>query len=105
VIYRIDYADAARTDLREISSYLRNAAGDAVARAVIDKVIEAAESLSTRPNRQRLRNELGPGLRGLSVGNYIIFYRVLGDGVSIVRILHGSRNMTAKLFSPATGRP
>lgn len=49
MIYRIDYAHAARTDLREISSYLRNAAGDAVARAMIDKVIEAAESLSIRP--------------------------------------------------------
>jgi ParE-like toxin of type II ParDE toxin-antitoxin system len=42
---------------------------------MIDKVIEAVESLRVRPARQRLRNELGPGLRGLSVGNYIVFYR------------------------------
>jgi len=34
----------------------------------------------------------------------MIFYRVLGESVSIVRILHGSRDMTAKLFtSPPAG--
>jgi len=68
VIYRLDYADAARTDLRNISSYLRNAAGDAVARAMIDKVIETVESLSVRPNRQRLRNELSPGCAAFQSG-------------------------------------
>jgi plasmid stabilization system protein ParE len=35
----------------------------------------------------------------VAVGNYIIFYRVANDVVSIIRVLHGARNITAALFS------
>jgi len=52
VIYRIDCADAARADLREISSYLRNAAGDAVAGAMVDKVIVAERSAESSTTTQ-----------------------------------------------------
>ena len=36
--------------------------------------------------------ELRPGLRSFPHGDYLIFYRPLRDGVSIVRVLHGSRD-------------
>jgi len=65
VIYRIIYADAARTDLREITTFFRSAVGDEVAEAMTDRIMEVAESLRNRPNRQRLRSDLGPKLRAL----------------------------------------
>jgi toxin ParE1/3/4 len=34
-----------------------------------------------------------PALRSLSVGNYLIFYRPLADGIEIVRVLHGARDI------------
>jgi plasmid stabilization system protein ParE len=51
------------------------------------------------PTRQRLRTELQAELRAVSVADYLIFYRIESDAVMIVRILHGSRNITARLFS------
>jgi toxin ParE1/3/4 len=104
VNYRVIYAAAARADLREIVTYFRDAAGDAIAKAIAEKIIEAAESLSTMPTRQRMRNALHPGLRSLSVGNYMIFYRVQERTVSVVRILHGARDISADLFSDPRSR-
>lgn len=56
-------------------------------------------SLRHKPTRQRLRPELGVGVRAVATGNYLIFYRVAPDTVSIVRVVHGSRNITADLFA------
>jgi toxin ParE1/3/4 len=105
VTHRVIYANAANSDLREIASYFRTSAGDVVAEAVINEILEAAETLAVRPTRLRLRNELSSGLRGLSAGNHMIFYQVDGDVVRIVRILHGSGNITAKLFPRGPRNP
>ncbi len=96
--YRVVYTAAARTDLQEIANYFRNAAGNVVAQATTNKIVEKIETLGVRPKRQRLRRELDPELRAVPVGNYMIFYRVEADIVSIVRILHGSQNISDKLL-------
>jgi toxin ParE1/3/4 len=41
----------------------------------------------------RRRDELAPGLRSFPAGRYVIFYLPLTDGVDIVRVLHGSRDI------------
>jgi toxin ParE1/3/4 len=98
VIYQIIFTEAASRDLDEIGDYVDRMAGPAVAKRLVDDVIKAAETLRTMPTRQRERTELRAGLRSVSVSDYMIFYRVRDDTVSIVRVLHGSRNITAKLF-------
>jgi toxin ParE1/3/4 len=45
------------------------------------------------------RDELTTGLRSQPVGNYLIFYFPLEDGIDIVRVLHGSRDVDA-IFHP-----
>lgn len=50
------------------------------------------------PDRQRVRSELMAGLRAVSVRNYLIFYRIVSDTVTITRVLHGSRDIHPKLF-------
>jgi len=105
VTYRIIYANAANSDLHEIARYFRTTAGDVAAEAVINEILETAETLAVRPTRLRLRNELSSGLRGLSAGNYMIFYHIDGDVVRIVRILHGSRDITTKLFPRGQRNP
>ncbi|MEL6354270.1 MAG: type II toxin-antitoxin system RelE/ParE family toxin [Cyanobacteria bacterium J06627_28] len=32
------------------------------------------------------------GLRGLSFEGYVIFYRLIDDGIEILRVIHGRRN-------------
>jgi toxin ParE1/3/4 len=43
--------------------------------------------------------ELAPGLRQVSVGKYVLFYRPTDDGIELIRVLHGARDI-ATLFNP-----
>jgi toxin ParE1/3/4 len=98
VTYRIIFTKPAQRDIRQIGDYLRDVAGLAVARHWTEEIIGASESLREMPTRHRERVELMAGLRSIPAGNYMIFYRVAADKVHILRVLHGARNITAKLF-------
>ncbi len=43
----------------------------------------------------RSRAELAPDLRSFPVGNYMIFYHTLVDGIEIVRIISAARDVDA----------
>jgi len=47
----------------------------------------------------RARDELVPGVRCFPVGRYVVFYVPLDDGIDIVRVLHGARDIDA-VFNP-----
>ncbi|BAC89851.1 type II toxin-antitoxin system RelE/ParE family toxin [Gloeobacter violaceus] len=49
--------------------------------------------LVTFPNSGRSYGTLRTGLRGLPLGEYIIFYRVLDDGIEILRVVSGRRDL------------
>jgi toxin ParE1/3/4 len=50
--------------------------------------------LARHPHIGRPRDEdLRPGLRSFTVGKYLIFYRVEGEDVLILRVLHGRRDI------------
>ena len=87
--YRV--SDAARSDLDEIWFYIAQDNPDAA-----DKFIRALVSrfpmLASMPELGRRREELSPRLRSFPVGNYIIFYRPMDNGVEIARVLHGARD-------------
>jgi toxin ParE1/3/4 len=44
----------------------------------------------------RERREPGPGIRSMAMAPYVIFYEALVDGVMIVRVLHGARDVEAQ---------
>ncbi|RZN08432.1 type II toxin-antitoxin system RelE/ParE family toxin [Bradyrhizobium genosp. SA-3] len=43
----------------------------------------------------RERSELRAELRSFPVGNYVIFYVPIADGVEIVRVMHGRQDINA----------
>jgi toxin ParE1/3/4 len=49
--------------------------------------------LSNFQDAGRSREELAPGLRSFLVKQYVIFYRVIPEGIEVIRVLHGSRDM------------
>jgi toxin ParE1/3/4 len=55
------------------------------------------QALARRPNLGRSRPELAPELRSFPVGQYVIFYVPLPQGVEIVRVLHGARDIESIL--------
>jgi len=56
-------------------------------------VREKCELLSEQPGVGRDRSDVLSGLRGFPVGNYVIFYQPVDDGIEIVRVLHGARDI------------
>jgi toxin ParE1/3/4 len=67
----------------------------AAAEHLLETIDDKCRLLAQRPELGRKRFELAPNLRGLPVGNYIIFYLPLPDGIQIVRVLHGARDIPA----------
>jgi toxin ParE1/3/4 len=45
----------------------------------------------------RSRDDVEPRLRSAFASPYVVFYRISTDGVEIVRILHGRRNLVVIL--------
>ncbi|MEM9216229.1 MAG: type II toxin-antitoxin system RelE/ParE family toxin [Cyanobacteria bacterium P01_F01_bin.150] len=81
----------ATQDLNEIADYFAEynlAAGSQFFRAFNKK----CKQLVAFPNSGKSYDSIRPGLRGLSLDNYIIFYRLLDDGIEILRVIHGRRD-------------
>jgi toxin ParE1/3/4 len=55
------------------------------------------DSLFEMPERGKPRHDLQPNVRMLVEGNYLIFYRVVANRVEVLRVIHGSRDLT-KIF-------
>jgi toxin ParE1/3/4 len=49
--------------------------------------------LAGAPGLGRLHTDLADGLRGFPVDEYVIFYREADDGIEVVRVLHGARDI------------
>jgi toxin ParE1/3/4 len=65
----------------------------------IERMHQAFERLAQFPLMGRERSELAPHLRSFPSGSYVIFYRRLDDGIEIIRVLHGARDIDA-IFNP-----
>ncbi|MBI1740292.1 MAG: type II toxin-antitoxin system RelE/ParE family toxin [Candidatus Koribacter versatilis] len=81
-------------DLAEIWAYIADdnaVRADAFA-AFIDSKFH---TLARQPSMGRARPELGVDLRSFVVGRYVIFYLPLTDGIEIVRVIHGARDIEA----------
>jgi len=89
---RIRIADRARNDLDDIWDYIAQRNLDA-ADAFLDKLQARFPMLARYPEAGRLRQELGPTLRSFPVGEFIIFYRPIPQGIEVARVLRGRRDI------------
>ncbi len=64
----------------------------------ISQFEKKCQYLAQFPNMGRSYDDLKPSLRGLNLGDYIIFYRIIDDGIEIVRVVSGYRDLDS-LFS------
>jgi toxin ParE1/3/4 len=83
-------------DLTEIWSYV---AEDSVANAdrLAARIDKAFTLLARRPGLGRARPELYPNLRSFVVRKYVVFYLPLTNGIEVIRILHGARDIETVL--------
>ena len=61
---------------------------------------DSARGLGDFPGAWPARPQWGDGIRIRIVGHYIIAYRVRGDEVQVLRILHGARDLD-RVFADA----
>ena len=60
---------------------------------MLDRIEERCQTLAEFSYIGTSRDELLPNLRSLSVGNYLIFYLPIADGIEVVRVLPGMRDI------------
>lgn len=90
-------------DLDQIHSHV-SADNPEAAHRVLEAALATFDSLARMPGMGRARAFKRSGLSGLrsfrvqGFQNYLIFYRATSEGVEIVRVLHGARDLDA-LFS------
>lgn len=79
-------------DLLDIWDYI---ADDSMDRAdeFLDRIEGKLQTLALNPGMGRRREELLSGLRSFTIGNYVAFYREIEEGIDVIRVLHGSRDI------------
>jgi toxin ParE1/3/4 len=87
---------AAEADLEDIWNYIA-ADNSVAAERVLRRINEAEMRLLEHPRIGQERPDLRPGLRHWPVGNYLIIYRIDPGAITVVRVLHGSRDLPALL--------
>lgn len=93
---RVVYTPASLRDLTAIRDFI---AFDSRKRAstFVAELRVACQSLGSDSLRYPLQQEL-PGIRRMPVGNYLVLYRVFGDRVQIVRVIHSARDLGGLTF-------
>ena len=89
---RIIVLPAARDDPRDIWRFGVITWGEAQADRYSDTLDAAINGLDVLPYRGPAADEVSQGLRRLVVRSHVVFYRVEGEAVRVVRVLHGSRD-------------
>ena len=95
--YDVRFLESAMLDLEEITAYIA-ADNKSAADEFRMNLIEKAASLETFPLRGRSVPDIkisSFGFRTLTVGKYLMFYRVEGSFVYIYRVLNGRRDYPA----------
>ncbi len=61
----------------------------------MDELTKNFKILAGNPYLDRHREEFGHGLRSIPFGEYLIFYRIVPQGVLISHVIHGRRDLPA----------
>jgi toxin ParE1/3/4 len=94
---RLSYTTAARRDLLSIFDYIRTESSSAeLARSFVDRLRQQCGKLASLPGTLgRARPEVRPDIRSFAFKGYVIFFRYRGEGLEIVSVLEGHRDIDA----------
>ena len=101
--YDIIISDLAKRDIRSISSYIKYDLHEpAIAKTLIDTIIDGIFSLSDMPSRINLVNDehlAEKQIRGLQIKNYTVFFRInkYDKIIEIIRVLYSRRDWQSLL--------
>ncbi len=91
---QIRVSEEAHVDVRKIRDHISQHRPRAAER-MVSTILDKYTLLARFPELGPKCDELAPGLRYFVVRSYVIFYRPVTDGVEIVRVVHGARDLPA----------
>lgn len=100
---RLTLTPLAEQDLEAIGDYI---AADNPTRALsfIRELRTQCQRIAANPPGYRLRPELGEDIRSCAHGNYVIFFVATPEAVTIIRVLHGARDIPTVLAPDDSGQ-
>lgn len=94
--YNIEYSKESKEDLIEIKQYIKYNLQEAeTAQKLISKIRNEINKLKNNPKIYSIIDDdmiKQLEIRKLIVDNYIVFYRIKGCNIEIVRVMHRRRN-------------
>lgn len=91
------FTPAAEEDLLEILNYIARQR-PLTARKWYRTLREKCEFLANNPELGQSRPELAISCRSFSVNRWVIYYRPVGEGVEILRVMDGARDINSLLW-------
>lgn len=85
----------AQRDLRRIWRYVAEQGGGVRAGKLIDRILALCALFATQPHAGQRHPELGQEVRSCVYGPYLVFYRLRGTTIQIIRVIHGRRDVPA----------
>jgi toxin ParE1/3/4 len=89
---RCDFTTASQKDLIEIHDYIAEDRPVAAAR-LLQRLERACKTLASTPHKGRPREDLAPAMRVYLVKPYLIFFRLTREGILVMRVIHGARDL------------
>lgn len=84
----------AEDDISKIYDYTLSEFGKKQAVKYLTGMEKVFLNLVEQPELGRKRNEIRSGLRSLVYEKHVIFYRILKNEIRIIRVLHGSHDVS-----------
>lgn len=94
---KLEFTDAARSDLIHLRRYSLQQFGKDAADRYVDQIKSAFAMLAEMPLAGRAEPGAGASVRCYSKKRHRVFYRVEGERVTILRVLHHARDISQVL--------
>jgi toxin ParE1/3/4 len=95
--YQLELTEAAENDLEAILNYTALQWGEQQVDVYLAVIEEALQAIRDNPALGTTKYGVSGLLKGYKAGKHIIFYRLVGLKLYVIRILHGSMNYSSHL--------
>ena len=93
---RVVYLPEAREDLFRIWQFIATGSGSpGIADNFIDVVDDTCGIYAGQPEMGQMRPELDSCVRSFPVGKYVVFYLATEEGIEVIQVIHGARDIPA----------
>lgn len=86
-------SEAAQQDILSIRDYTLETWGEAQAITYLSELRQRLEWLAENPAMGKMRDEVKEGYHSFPQGRHIIFYRIAGNNIEVIGIVHHSEDI------------